>query len=173
MSSSDISDTEIVERRRAEQKRREKALFDEDNDGAAAVSQPRPRPRAKARFLGDADDGVDDLFADLDDVPNVAVPARLDPTALDRLMGSAADASKSSDLGGDIWNDTGADEAVALQKKRKPVAKMDETRLLGPNGFPKLQEAAVKFRARGKGHEVRRSRGADDVRFAKACSQSS
>ncbi|KAF1986973.1 Swi3-domain-containing protein [Aulographum hederae CBS 113979] len=48
----------------------------------------------------------------------------------------------------------GIDEEVKIAKARKPVAKLDETRLLTPAGIPKLRRIAktrVKFR--GKGHE--------------------
>ena len=40
------------------------------------------------------------------------------------------------------------------KKKRKPIAKLDEARLLGKDGFPQLLKDTQHFRPRGKGHEV-------------------
>ncbi len=39
-------------------------------------------------------------------------------------------------------------------KKRKPVPKLDETRLVGESGFPALIKQTKDFKPRGKGHEV-------------------
>jgi len=49
----------------------------------------------------------------------------------------------------------GVDAEGAPAKKRRVVARMDETRLLGPSGFPRLREDLKKVRIKGKGHEVR------------------
>jgi len=40
------------------------------------------------------------------------------------------------------------------KKKRAPRPKLDEERLLGPKGFPKLLEEAKKFKFGPKGKEV-------------------
>ncbi|KAL1311354.1 hypothetical protein AAFC00_001528 [Neodothiora populina] len=46
------------------------------------------------------------------------------------------------------------DEEVKITKKRKPVAKLDENRLLSAAGIPKLRKISKqKFKFRGKGHE--------------------
>jgi replication fork protection complex subunit Csm3/Swi3 len=53
----------------------------------------------------------------------------------------------------------GIDEEVRITKKRKPVAKLDEARLLSQPGIPKLRGLArsksivSKLRLKGKGHE--------------------
>ncbi|KAJ5201599.1 uncharacterized protein N7498_006262 [Penicillium cinerascens] len=64
---------------------------------------------------------------------------------------NAADAKTSGDptsLG------LGLDEEVKVTKKRQPVAKLDEGRLLSQPGIPKLRRAAKqKLRFKGKGHE--------------------
>ncbi|GAA5990753.1 hypothetical protein JCM5350_007356 [Sporobolomyces pararoseus] len=39
-------------------------------------------------------------------------------------------------------------------KKRKAIAKMDETRLLGSTGFPKLMQDIKRVKLKGKGHET-------------------
>ena len=41
------------------------------------------------------------------------------------------------------------------QKPRRKLATLDEGRLLGPGGFPKLIKDTKNFRLKGKGHEVR------------------
>ncbi|PGG96945.1 replication fork protection complex subunit Csm3/Swi3 [Blastomyces parvus] len=48
----------------------------------------------------------------------------------------------------------GLDEEIKVAPKRRPVAKLDETRLLSPAGIPKLRKnAKTKLKFRGKGHE--------------------
>ncbi|KAI0340103.1 Swi3-domain-containing protein [Trametopsis cervina] len=47
--------------------------------------------------------------------------------------------------------DKGDDEGT---KKRKPIPKLDEARLLGESGFPQLMKMTKDFKPRGKGHEV-------------------
>ncbi|RVX72376.1 hypothetical protein B0A52_03564 [Exophiala mesophila] len=53
----------------------------------------------------------------------------------------------------------GLDEEVQIKKKRKPIAKLDEERLLSAPGIPKLRELvrsgkiAKKLKFKGKGHE--------------------
>ncbi|GAA5974369.1 hypothetical protein JCM21900_003769 [Sporobolomyces salmonicolor] len=105
-------------------------------------SPPPSRPRGKAAdtsapgadpFLGNA---FDDLF-NLD--PDSAGAA--DPTA-----GGLDDALLQGSL-------DAADGGVP-QKKRRAVAKLDETRLLGPSGFPQLREDVRKLKLKGKGHET-------------------
>ena len=50
--------------------------------------------------------------------------------------------------------DRDIDEEVQVKKARKPQPKLDETRLLGPAGIPKLRRLArARPRFRGKGHE--------------------
>jgi replication fork protection complex subunit Csm3/Swi3 len=41
------------------------------------------------------------------------------------------------------------------RKERKKIARLDETRLVGPNGFPALIKNTKGFVPKGKGHEVR------------------
>lgn len=51
--------------------------------------------------------------------------------------------------------DLGLDEEVKVTRKRAPIAKLDENRLLSQNGIPKLRHTAkTKLRFKGKGHEV-------------------
>ncbi|RDA94994.1 hypothetical protein CP533_0146 [Ophiocordyceps camponoti-saundersi (nom. inval.)] len=51
-------------------------------------------------------------------------------------------------------NGLGLDEEVSVQKRcRVPNVKLDEVRLLGPEGIPRLKERVLKLRTKGKGHE--------------------
>ncbi|GAA5891537.1 hypothetical protein JCM5296_004247 [Sporobolomyces johnsonii] len=86
----------------------------------------KPAPAADP-FLGNA---FDDLF-------------NLDP---DPAAGGLDDALLQGSL-------DAADDGVP-QKKRRAVAKLDETRLLGPSGFPQLRDDLRKLRLKGKGHET-------------------
>ncbi|KAJ5788081.1 hypothetical protein N7457_003071 [Penicillium paradoxum] len=55
---------------------------------------------------------------------------------------------------GDSALGLGLDEEVKVTKKRQPVAKLDESRLLSKLGIPKLRYTATqKLRFKGKGHE--------------------
>ncbi|KAE8348189.1 replication fork protection component Swi3-domain-containing protein [Aspergillus coremiiformis] len=48
----------------------------------------------------------------------------------------------------------GLDEEVEVSKKRQPVAKLDESRLLSPAGIPRLRRTAKQnLKFQGKGHE--------------------
>ncbi|KAL8735713.1 MAG: hypothetical protein Q9181_002716 [Wetmoreana brouardii] len=57
--------------------------------------------------------------------------------------------SKDENLG------LGIDEEIRVVKKRQPVARLDEKRLLSQAGVPKLRRLAKdRFRFKGKGHEL-------------------
>lgn len=43
---------------------------------------------------------------------------------------------------------------MTAKKKRKPVARLDEARLLGKNGLPQLIKDTKNFKLKGKGHEA-------------------
>lgn len=162
MSDSEDSDTAIVARNRKQQ-----ALFRAEQSSSPV--QPAAKARRAPRFLGDGEspvksngavDALDDLFGNLDDVPNATVPARLNKNALDRLFDGIDPAGGASAAGGgadgdNVWNVDGGDVDGVVQKKRKVLAKMDETRLLGPSGFPRLIKDVQKFKFKGKGREVR------------------
>ena len=45
------------------------------------------------------------------------------------------------------------DEEIKVRKKRNPVPKLDETRLLSDAGVPKLRKIAKNLKFKGKGHE--------------------
>ncbi|KAJ6084448.1 Chromosome segregation in meiosis protein 3 [Penicillium sp. IBT 16267x] len=83
--------------------------------------------------LFDYDVGLDEIFQGKNDASNNdASNATGDPSSLG----------------------LGLDEEVKITKKRQPIAKLDEGRLLSQPGIPKLRRTAKdKLRFKGKGHE--------------------
>ena len=52
--------------------------------------------------------------------------------------------------------DLGVDEDIIITKKRAPIPKLDDHRLLSVPGIPRLQRISKdRLRFKGKGHEVR------------------
>jgi replication fork protection complex subunit Csm3/Swi3 len=61
-------------------------------------------------------------------------------------------ASKRSGAGGD---GLGIDEEIIITKKRIPIPKLDDNRLLSDPGIPRLRKISKeRLRFKGKGHEV-------------------
>lgn len=96
----------------------------------------------------DVSDNDDDPFREIDTTLH-------DPT-------NKSNGTKRKATGTDNKENTdllGLDEEVKIVKKRKPVAKLDEARLLSQPGIPKLRalarsgSIASKLRLKGKGHE--------------------
>lgn len=119
-------DFEQWERRDLERRRERRA--------AAGSGAPRAPARESDPALSRA---FDDLFDLGDDGLRTGEPAALD-----------VDGTGAVDV-------DGLDAEGAPAKKRRVVAKMDEVRLLGPSGFPRLREDLKRVRIKGKGHEVR------------------
>jgi replication fork protection complex subunit Csm3/Swi3 len=121
---------------------------DSDDEGAAAVPGASHAPRTPARSVAPP---IDHLFNNLDDdvednngrppplTPHAILPSSSPPREGDDRAGKKEDKGKD---GGD-------------EKKRKPLPKLDETRLLGPDGFEALLAQMKGFKPKGKGHEVR------------------
>ncbi|RHZ52735.1 Chromosome segregation in meiosis protein 3 [Aspergillus thermomutatus] len=104
-----------------------------ENEGTLEDDQPVSPNRADDLF--DYDFGLDELWQETPNRPNDGAP----------MQSSARD---ESGLG------LGLDEEVKVTKKRQPVAKLDESRLLSQPGIPKLRRTAKnKLRFKGKGHE--------------------
>ncbi|GAA5938268.1 hypothetical protein JCM3775_002932 [Rhodotorula graminis] len=90
-------------------------------------------------------------------------PARESDPALSRAFddlfdlgttGTGEPAATALDVDGTAVDVDGLDAEGAPAKKRRVVAKMDEVRLLGPSGFPRLRDDLKKVRIKGKGHEL-------------------
>ncbi|EBA27200.1 chromosome segregation in meiosis- protein [Aspergillus fumigatus] len=104
-----------------------------ENEGT--LQDDRPASPKHAGDLFDYDFALDELWQETPNMPNNGAP----------MQASARD---ESGLG------LGLDEEVKVTKKRQPVAKLDESRLLSQPGIPKLRRTAKKkLRFKGKGHE--------------------
>ena len=139
---------------------------DDEDDAAAATAGPSANKNPDIDALFEGIDDIDDSFQEL--------PPALDLDALRReadarntravraeinasipaveLAAAAAAKSKGGKSGPLDGMDSGGEDGE--KKKRKPVPKLDEARLLGINGFPQLVKDTKNFRPKGKGHEV-------------------
>jgi replication fork protection complex subunit Csm3/Swi3 len=154
---------------RANKRRRSQPLFlgDDSDDDDAAPGSSRQAPRTPS---ASAAPDIDAMFEDLDnDEPQFeGLAPTLDVNALRRaaedkharaapLTPHAIMPSSSPPRDGDApaerWKDR-AEKGKDGEKKKKTVARMDETRLMGPDGFPALINMTKDFKPRGKGHEV-------------------
>lgn len=133
-----------------------------------------PNPDIDALFdgLDDMDDSFQELAPALDldalrreaDARNAhAVRAELGaaniPAAESSTTAFAAAKSKDNNGGrggggGGALDGLDGDGEEDGKKKRKPLPKLDETRLLGKDGFPQLLKDTKNFKPKGKGHEV-------------------
>jgi len=122
--------------------------------------------KKRATFLG-AEDDDDDTPFDFDQYDKKQRPSsnrtrEKSPTVGDGILGGAFDDLFNLGDGTGTGTGDGLDDALqgdldadaAPVKKRKIVARMDETRLLGPTGFPRLVGDIKKIKIKGKGHEV-------------------
>lgn len=96
---------------------------------------PNPRAGADApddldRFFDNYDEAVDDFLKDL-------------PLVKSATNSNAAPQETSKNI----------DEEITVKKKRKPVPKLDENRLLSEQGIPRLRKITKRLKFRGKGHE--------------------
>ncbi|KAF2761127.1 Swi3-domain-containing protein [Pseudovirgaria hyperparasitica] len=80
------------------------------------------------------DVSMDDVFRDVGNAPNDAEQTRTNAV--------------------NVKNDLGIEEEVKIVKKRQPIPKLDEARLLSAAGIPKLRKISKdRLRFKGKGHE--------------------
>ena len=148
---------------------------DEDTTAPAAAAtgaEPRNHNNADIDALFEGLDDMDDSFQelapslDLDalrreaDARNTRVVraeiAAMVPTA-ELSLAAAGNKTNANDRKGDGALDGIDGEGEAEddgKKKRKPVPKLDEERLLGKNGFLQLIKDTKHFKPKGKGHEV-------------------
>ncbi|KAH9981160.1 replication fork protection component Swi3-domain-containing protein [Lactifluus volemus] len=138
-------------------------LPSDDEEGTAATTEQssanKTNPDVDALFEGldDIDDSFQELAPalDLDALRREADARNTRAHTRDRAFGRGSGSGgvknkggKSGPLGGMDGNEDGK------EKKRKPVPKLDETRLLGLNGFPRLVKDTKNFKPKGKGHEA-------------------
>ncbi|CCM04622.1 uncharacterized protein FIBRA_06806 [Fibroporia radiculosa] len=143
-------------------------------------ARPSKRPRSSLFLDSDSDDAgdqqtaedsglppsnkaeIDAMFDSLDDAAFEDLPAPLDLGALRRQEdaknakafpeGTPLDGVSGSTQGN--LGDGESKEEKGAKEKRKPLPKLDEARLLGPDGFPTLVKQVKNFKPKGKGHEV-------------------
>ena len=146
------------------------ALFLSDSDEDVDMSGPS-RQTDTAPVPPPPDIDIDALFADFDeeDLSLAPLPARIDEAAVTReaearhrrnmpastLPEILASGSPSRDNDDGSPDKRSADKGTEEKKARRKMFKLDENRLLGPNGFPQLIKMTKDFRIKGKGHEVR------------------
>jgi replication fork protection complex subunit Csm3/Swi3 len=114
---------------------------------ATTTANPPAAPAAGDELddLFDYNVTLDDVFRDVD--TNMHAPTAPKPTAIP---------SRTKNNSHKI-DSLGIDEEVKVQRKRAPIAKLDEERLLSQAGIPKLRRITKeRLRFKGKGHEVRR-----------------
>lgn len=102
--------------------------------------------------LFDYDAGLEDLLREPTD-PNTNNDGNLNTARPNQNPSGSAGGTGGGGGGGDL----GLDEEVKVSRKRAPVAKLDENKLLSQNGIPKLRKTAKsksKLNLKGKGHEV-------------------
>ncbi|GAA5911096.1 Csm3p [Sporobolomyces salmoneus] len=135
----------LDQRKNAQSTRSKRPTFlgaeDDDNDtfDFEAFSRPSATRARKERDDGNRTGTGETLGNGFDDLFNLDGPGT--------TGGEDPDEALKGDLG-----ELDADAVPA--KKRRIVAKMDETRLLGPSGFPKLMQDIKRVRLKGKGHEA-------------------
>jgi replication fork protection complex subunit Csm3/Swi3 len=92
---------------------------------------------------------------ELDDILNGLAEGR-DVSDTENVQTQPNFASKGSGAGGD---GLGIDEEIIITKKRIPIPKLDDNRLLSDPGIPRLRKISKeRLRFKGKGHEVSRYR---------------
>jgi replication fork protection complex subunit Csm3/Swi3 len=146
---------------------------DVDGNGSQDDAPYRSSKRPRSNLFLDSDSeredgsgtkppaGIDDLFKDLDSAPaeEFQITPTLDLDALRRAAEAehANNTSRTPELlpnSSSLIKGAADNEEKGESKKRKTIPRLDEGRLLGPNGIPALMKEAKKFKIRGKGHEV-------------------
>ncbi|QDS75727.1 hypothetical protein FKW77_008202 [Venturia effusa] len=85
--------------------------------------------------------------------------ALFDADSMDDMLDSNSSSNNTREPGqdrngGSRRSPPQADEEIKITKKRQPVTKLDDTRLLADSGIPKLQrKSKTRLKFRGKGHE--------------------
>jgi replication fork protection complex subunit Csm3/Swi3 len=112
------------------------------------MADTRTRDTVTSLLNYDVSDNEDDPFREID--TTLREPANKGNVTKRKAPGT--DNKENTDI-------LGLDEEVKIAKKRKPIAKLDEAKLLSQPGIPKLRalarsnSIASKLRLKGKGHE--------------------
>ena len=181
----DVLSTEAISNtpaRPSPAKRRRTTLFlssDSENDAPSTSKNTRnsqhtpPTQSDKQKALIDAlfddlDGEDDDGFKELAPAPSIDElrrqaqasqrnRTRIPTSTPHQILPSS---SPPRDLGPEETEESGKGKGKGKKgedgdKKRKPIPRLDETRLVGETGFPALIKQTKDFKPRGKGHEVR------------------
>ncbi|KZT70163.1 Swi3-domain-containing protein [Daedalea quercina L-15889] len=143
--------------RRASKRPRSTLFLGSDSEDERPARRSVPPPVEKSE--------IDAMFDNLDAEPDAVddLPPALDLDALRRqedaknaqIYGkpSALDLDTPSTTG-DVGSSGKAAGSEKEKQKRRPLPKLDEARLLGPDGMPALLKQAKNFKPKGKGHEA-------------------
>ena len=143
-------------------KRRRSTLFLEGSDEES--SSELPAAVNASPKVADRPD-IDHLFEDIEE-PEVTedAPKAFDLDAYRREAGKrAADAAPQATQSSSPARENNANASVRKRRKdddddepkeRKPLPKLDHSRLLGKDGLPALVAQSKTFKPKGKGHEV-------------------
>ena len=161
------SDDEEVAPSRRLGKRKQALFFDSDSEGEAVATSGKAHYASKP---SSSKPDIDSLFDDLDD-PDTGfqeLAPSLDVAALKRQADAKLasltphqilpSSSPPRDLGDDDDDEEKGggkkdkSKKTGLGGKKRP--KLDQGRLMGPDGFPALLQQAKDFKMKGKGHEV-------------------
>jgi len=138
------------------------SLFADDVEISDSIVHPAPQDSASV-----AEVDVDALFAEFenDDLSYKPLAPALDLESLRReakarhakniVPFTSVEVIQNNSLRTGSGNalDIGTEEGA--KKERKKIAKLDEKRLLDPDGFPQLIKDTKHFKPKGKGYEVR------------------
>jgi replication fork protection complex subunit Csm3/Swi3 len=83
-----------------------------------------------------------------------AVRAELGTNNISTVETSTSSTAAAKTKRGGVLDSLDGDGEEDAKKKRKPLPKLDETRLLGKDGFPQLLKDTRNFKPKGKGREV-------------------
>lgn len=171
----DVEDEDEDEISRPSKRVRHKLFLDDPDDPGSpqkSASSPANAQSAVTRQSAAPDD-VDALFEDLDEMEKEMTASK--PFSLEAMrreanaramkdMPSSQPSMKyavqsSSPPRGGLGEQKSSMEATGAkgkngEKEKRPIAKLDETRLLGKDGLPALVQQCKHFKPKGKGHEV-------------------
>ena len=150
-------------------KRPRTKLFLSDSEDGSPKKPPPPRSSATSNLNPEINALFDDLEPDPDDAPAELAPS-LDLDALRRqaaarhvakvpsltpreILPSSSPTRDLDDGDGDVGKGN-KDAGDGEKPKRRQIQRLNEARLLGPDGFPALVKQIKDFKPKGKGHEV-------------------
>ena len=144
-------------------KRPRQDLFLADSDDANPGVKRKDPPAQDIDALFDVEDDIDDEMAfkplppvlneeELRSQAEARYRKELPPLTPHQVLPTQLDMTEKP--GNDRLRTSKGNQAKDEKKERRRLAKLDENRLLSPDGFPQLMKMTKDFRIHGKGHEV-------------------